>query len=88
MECQLNLGTSWIEAAKPRTSTTIEACLAIIQPIASTAFITRSGVCAAQGKSFADICLLSDLFEGSIIRATRRLDELMHQLEVWPYAMS
>ena len=34
-----------------------------------------------QGKSFADVCLLSDLFEGSIIRATRRLDELMNQLQ-------
>eukprot|EP00798_Chlamydomonas_sp_ICE-L_P030823 gene30823-35859_t len=34
----------------------------------------------SKGVSFRDICLMTDLFEGSIIRATRRLDELMQQL--------
>eukprot|EP00887_Chlorella_sp_A99_P003989 scaffold11.g3989.t1 len=35
----------------------------------------------SQGASFAEITGMSDLFEGSIIRATRRLDELMAELE-------
>lgn len=37
---------------------------------------------ATQGESFAKICSMTELFEGSIIRATRRLVELMHQMEV------
>ena len=36
----------------------------------------------AQGSSFDEVCKLCLLYEGSIIRATRRLDELMRQLEV------
>lgn len=35
----------------------------------------------SKGESFGKICGMTDMFEGSIIRATRRLDELMHQLE-------
>jgi superfamily II RNA helicase len=35
-----------------------------------------------QGASFASICSLTEAYEGSIIRATRRLDELMGQLQV------
>lgn len=35
----------------------------------------------SQGATFAEITLNTDIFEGSIIRATRRLDELMQQLE-------
>jgi len=31
----------------------------------------------ANGKSFADICKMTNLFEGSIIRCLRRLDELL-----------
>jgi len=34
----------------------------------------------ACGSSFADVCRMTDLFEGSIVRATRRLDELMQQV--------
>lgn len=34
----------------------------------------------SKGAPFRDICLMTDLYEGSIIRATRRLDELMQQL--------
>ena len=34
----------------------------------------------AQGRDFVEICGQTDLFEGSIIRATRRLDELMGEL--------
>lgn len=34
----------------------------------------------SNGASFADVCKLTDIFEGSIIRAVRRLDELMNQL--------
>merc|ERR1711916_343616 len=34
----------------------------------------------ASGSSFADVCSLTDVFEGSIIRAIRRLDELLRQL--------
>ncbi|CAD7701245.1 unnamed protein product [Ostreobium quekettii] len=34
----------------------------------------------SKGASFAEICDMTDIFEGSIIRATRRLDELMMQL--------
>lgn len=34
----------------------------------------------SKGASFADICNMTDIFEGSIIRAFRRLDELMQQL--------
>ena len=37
-------------------------------------------VFAEQGESFVEICGRTDLFEGSIIRATRRLDELMGEL--------
>ena len=33
-----------------------------------------------QGASFETVCEMTDLFEGNIIRATRRLDELMNQL--------
>lgn len=36
----------------------------------------------SKGASFQHICTLTDAFEGSIIRATRRLDELMSQLQV------
>ncbi|KAK2080063.1 hypothetical protein QBZ16_002459 [Prototheca wickerhamii] len=35
----------------------------------------------SKGASFAEICEMTDLFEGSIVRATRRLDELMGELE-------
>ncbi|KAL6773736.1 hypothetical protein ACKKBG_A22275 [Auxenochlorella protothecoides x Auxenochlorella symbiontica] len=35
----------------------------------------------SKGASFAEICEMTDLFEGSIVRATRRLDELMSELE-------
>ncbi|KAI8476858.1 MAG: rRNA-processing arch domain-containing protein [Monoraphidium minutum] len=34
----------------------------------------------AKGAAFAEVCRLTALFEGSIIRATRRLDELLTQL--------
>ncbi|KNC52605.1 uncharacterized protein AMSG_08468 [Thecamonas trahens ATCC 50062] len=34
----------------------------------------------ADGKSFAEVMKLTDVFEGSIIRAMRRLDELLRQL--------
>eukprot|EP00045_Choanoeca_perplexa_P013276 m.149698 g.149698 ORF g.149698 m.149698 type:complete len:1039 (+) comp16301_c0_seq3:72-3188(+) len=34
----------------------------------------------AQGRKFVDICTMSDLFEGSIIRAMRRLEELLKQM--------
>ena len=33
-----------------------------------------------QGENFEAICRMTDIFEGSIIRATRRLDELMNEL--------
>ena len=33
-----------------------------------------------QGENFEAICKMTDIFEGSIIRATRRLDELMNEL--------
>lgn len=32
------------------------------------------------GAKFADICKLTDTFEGSIIRVLRRLEELLRQL--------
>ncbi len=34
----------------------------------------------SQDAEFAEICALTDMFEGSIIRATRRLDEVMVQI--------
>ena len=34
----------------------------------------------ARGATFKQLCKMTDIFEGSIIRATRRLDELMRQL--------
>ncbi len=34
----------------------------------------------SRGSSFSEICELTDLFEGSIIRAMRRLNELIMQL--------
>ncbi len=34
----------------------------------------------ANGATFAEICKMSDTFEGSIIRCLRRLDELLKQL--------
>jgi len=33
-----------------------------------------------QGATFADICAMTDVFEGSIIRTFRRLEELLRQL--------
>lgn len=33
-----------------------------------------------QGSSFAAICEMTDVFEGSIVRFMRRLDELIGQL--------
>ncbi|KDD77176.1 DSHCT domain-containing protein, partial [Helicosporidium sp. ATCC 50920] len=35
----------------------------------------------SRGASFARVCDMTDIFEGSIVRATRRLDELMQELE-------
>ena len=34
----------------------------------------------AKGAKFLDVCKLTDIFEGSIIRCMRRLEELMRQL--------
>lgn len=34
----------------------------------------------SQGQKFSDICKLTDVFEGSIIRCIRRLEELLRQL--------
>ena len=34
----------------------------------------------AQGKSFAFICKMTDIYEGSLIRAFRRLEELLRQM--------
>jgi len=34
----------------------------------------------AKGAKFKDICSMTDVFEGSIIRCMRRLEELMRQL--------
>merc|ERR1711977_2088 len=34
----------------------------------------------AQGKSFAEICKMTDVFEGSLIRLFRRLEELLRQM--------
>jgi ATP-dependent RNA helicase DOB1 len=36
----------------------------------------------AKGSKFKDICGMTDIFEGSIIRCMRRLEELMRQLSV------
>eukprot|EP00177_Eucheuma_denticulatum_P007943 GFKZ01014460.1.p1 GENE.GFKZ01014460.1~~GFKZ01014460.1.p1 ORF type:complete len:1142 (-),score=197.75 GFKZ01014460.1:107-3121(-) len=33
-----------------------------------------------QGKSFSEVCLETDLFEGSVVRCFRRLEELLRQL--------
>ena len=33
-----------------------------------------------KGASFLEICKMTDLFEGSIIRAMRRLEELLRQM--------
>ena len=35
----------------------------------------------AKGQSFAQVSKMTDVFEGSIIRATRRLDELLQQIQ-------
>ncbi len=34
----------------------------------------------SQGAKFSDICKMTDIFEGSIIRAMRRLEELLRQM--------
>ena len=39
----------------------------------------RVDICL-QGENFQAICSMTDIFEGSIIRATRRLDELMSEV--------
>lgn len=36
--------------------------------------------CIVQGENFEAVCRKTDIFEGSIIRATRRLDELMSEI--------
>jgi ATP-dependent RNA helicase DOB1 len=33
-----------------------------------------------KGATFSEICDMTDIFEGSIIRAARRLDEFLNQL--------
>lgn len=33
-----------------------------------------------KGSSFADLCKMTDIFEGSIIRCMRRLEELLRQM--------
>lgn len=33
-----------------------------------------------KGASFSEICEMTDIFEGSIIRAARRLDEFLNQV--------
>lgn len=33
-----------------------------------------------QGASFADVIQMTDIFEGSIIRSARRLDEFLNQV--------
>jgi ATP-dependent RNA helicase DOB1 len=35
----------------------------------------------ANGAKFLDVCKMTDVFEGSIIRYFRRLEELLHQLQ-------
>jgi hypothetical protein len=39
-----------------------------------------TGMICSTGAKFADICKLTDTFEGSIIRVLRRLEELLRQL--------
>ena len=34
------------------------------------------------GKTFSEVCALTDIFEGSIIRAMRRLDEFLNQMHM------
>ena len=34
----------------------------------------------AAGSNFSDVCKMTDVFEGSIIRAIRRLEELLRQM--------
>lgn len=41
-----------------------------------------------EGKSFTQICSLTDMFEGQIIRSMRRLDELLNQLKAAAVAIS
>jgi ATP-dependent RNA helicase DOB1 len=36
--------------------------------------------CRTNGAKFSEICKMTDIFEGSIIRAMRRLDELLHEM--------
>lgn len=38
-----------------------------------------------QGATFADVIQMTDIFEGSIIRAARRLDEFLNQVTVFPH---
>ena len=47
---------------------------------ASRFYNTPNIASAPQGESFVEVCARTDLFEGSVIRATRRLDELMGEL--------
>ena len=50
-----------------------------IQHVLQIVMTVRNDVCA-QGENFEAICRMTDIFEGSIIRATRRLDELMSEV--------
>eukprot|EP00244_Chara_vulgaris_P006478 TRINITY_DN24599_c0_g2_i1.p1 TRINITY_DN24599_c0_g2~~TRINITY_DN24599_c0_g2_i1.p1 ORF type:complete len:106 (-),score=18.81 TRINITY_DN24599_c0_g2_i1:127-444(-) len=36
----------------------------------------------SKGATFAEICEMTDVFEGSIIRAVRRLDEVIGQIKI------
>ncbi len=50
-----------------------------LRTVASSPML-RGVLLLAQGENFEAICKMTDIFEGSIIRATRRLDELMKEL--------
>jgi len=38
----------------------------------------------SQGANFADVIQMTDIFEGSIIRSARRLDEFLNQVNKFP----
>ncbi len=41
-----------------------------------------------EGKSFTQICSMTDMFEGQIIRTIRRLDELLNQMKLAAQSIS
>lgn len=89
-ECKLDIDTDeYIDSFRPYLMVSCRLCQAALR--APLNFGGRHAALApmqdvvyawSKGSSFSEVCKMTDIFEGSIIRATRRLDELLNQLQM------